>query len=204
MEDNIFNKLSEPLPEEAIQRTKKHETKKAYDTDGYGYQWCVDRFNELLGNKWGFDWEIIKEFQGKYRSGQPFHELVVRVTIWIEEGKTGRSCVGGHMSANYADALKGAITNAFKKTAAFWGVGRDAYRGTIDDDNKPMPDEEKNIDKKNGSVFEELKKRVAESRNKAELSVIALDVKEAYGKGEISDEEYEELKKIGSIKVKEN
>jgi hypothetical protein len=37
------------------------------------------------------------------------------------------------------DAKKGAFTNALKKAAAMFGVGRQAYEGTIDDDNEPVP-----------------------------------------------------------------
>jgi hypothetical protein len=36
-----------------------------------------------------------------------------------------------------SDARKGAYTNALKKAAGFVGPGRDAYRGTIDDDHVP-------------------------------------------------------------------
>jgi hypothetical protein len=55
----------------------------------------------------------------------------------VNNKENGRACVGGHRSADYSDAVKGAITNGFKKASAFWGVGADAYRGTIDDDNVP-------------------------------------------------------------------
>ena len=89
-----------------------------------------------------------------------FIDITVKMSIWINKifqanndgdikkfYTNSRSNVGGHKAVNYADALKGAITNAFKKTAAFWGVGRAAYAGTIDDDNKPSPDYDKNIEK---------------------------------------------------------
>jgi hypothetical protein len=146
--ENIIKKLSEKISEEAIQRTKKDETKKGYDTDGYGYQYIVDRFNETCGSEWGFEWKIIKEIEGEYRSGAKFFEIVVDVGIWVTNKACLRSCAGGHISMSYADALKGAITNGFKKTAAFWGVGRDAYAGTIDDDNQPLPDSLENVKNK--------------------------------------------------------
>ncbi len=44
---------------------------------------------------------------------------------------------GGHVASAEADARKGAYTNAFKKAAAFFGVGRQAYEGSLDDDNVP-------------------------------------------------------------------
>jgi len=142
-EPKLLELLGEALPEEAIQRTKKEQTHKSYDTDGYSYQYCVDRFNDLLGEQWGFEWEILKESEGKYSTGKPYYDITAKVSIWINNRENVRSSVGGHVAVLYADALKGAITNAFKKTAAFWGVGRQAYQGgVLDDDNKPLPEEE--------------------------------------------------------------
>jgi len=144
--DETIKKLSEKLSSDAVQRTKKENTRKAYDTDGYGYQFAVDRFNETLGAEWGFKYQVIRDIEGQYKSGQVYHDITVEVSIWVRNPEQPRTCAGGHISASYADALKGAITNGFKKAAAFWGVGRDAYAGTIDDDNKPMPDVIENID----------------------------------------------------------
>lgn len=133
---SLYEKLSAPFPQEAIQRTIKEETKKGYDTTGIGYAYCVNRFNEICGlDSWGYDWKIIKEIEGKYKSGVPNFEICVELAIWLKSKENMRKCVGGHLAISYADALKGAITNAFKKTAAFWGVGKQAYEGSIDDDN---------------------------------------------------------------------
>lgn len=154
MSGDVVKKLSEKIGKDAVQRTKADETKKGYDTDGYGYQYIVDRLNEVCGSEWGFAWKIIKELDGEYRSGAKFHEIAVGVDIWVTDNTNIRSCVGGHISMSYADALKGAITNGFKKTAAFWGVGRDAYAGTIDDDNVPLPDSMENIKGKTDNTQE--------------------------------------------------
>jgi hypothetical protein len=147
--ESVIKELSKKIQAEGIQRTKGADTKKGYDTDGYGYQYIVDRLNEVCGNDWGFAWHIIKELEGEYRSGAKFHEITVQIDVWITDRINTRSCVGGHISMSYADALKGAITNGFKKTAAFWGVGRDAYAGTIDEDNQPLPDSMDNVTTKN-------------------------------------------------------
>jgi hypothetical protein len=141
-----LQRLSAKLPVEAIQRTKKAETKRGYDTDGYGYQYVVDRFNDVLGDGWGFTYHVIRETEGQYKSGMPYYDITVEVSIWVGDKDKPRACVGGHIAVLYSDALKGAITNGFKKAAAFWGVGRDAYAGTLDDDNAPLPDETANID----------------------------------------------------------
>jgi hypothetical protein len=44
---------------------------------------------------------------------------------------------GGHVASSEADARKGAFTNGLKKAAAMFGCGRQAYEGTLDDDNVP-------------------------------------------------------------------
>lgn len=129
--------LSAPFPKETIQRTKKEDTRKAYDTSGIGYQHLVNRFNDVLGNQWGYEYEVLKTTEGTFRTGTPYFDITVKLTIWCLSPNNGRTLVGGHISANYADALKGSITNAFKKTASMWGVGREAYEGTLDDDNEP-------------------------------------------------------------------
>lgn len=162
--DSVISKLQERLPAEAIQRTKKAETRKGYDTDGYGYQYVVDRFNDVLGLEWGFDYSVVNHEIGKYKSGAPYHDVTVELIIWVKEKNNFRKCAGGHISVTYADALKGAVTNAFKKTAAFWGVGRDAYAGTIDDDNKPLPDNHEN---------RETGKSLSEIKNDIQMSIIS-------------------------------
>lgn len=133
--DEIYKELSAPFPDGAIQRTKGTETKKHYDTSGIGYQFLVNRFNEVLGNQWGYDWEVLKTIEGQYGSGKSNYEITVRVSIWCLTPGNYRTLVGSHISSIHGDALKGAITNAFKKTSAMWGVGRQAYEGTLDDDS---------------------------------------------------------------------
>ena len=76
----------------------------------------------------------------------------------------------------YADALKGAITNGFKKTAAFWGVGRDAYAGTIDDDNTPLPDDAKNkIDCE--KLYFDLINKIEVCQTVKQIDLVANDIK---------------------------
>jgi len=113
--------------------------------DGFGYQWIADRFNTVLGvDGWYFDYEVVHEDTGSWgKSGKTWVEITVKVSIYLtqrtnDEPSTYRVCAGGHKSDNYPDALKGAITNGFKKCAAFFGPGRAAYAGTIDDDYRPM------------------------------------------------------------------
>jgi len=128
-----------------VERTSKEVTRKGYDTTGYGYQFVVNRLNEVL-TKHGLHWttqddiKLIREYPSK--SGQIYYEYAGKLTLLFLDDNRGaveaRACYGGHQSSTHADAMKGAFTNAFKKTAALYGVGADAYEGTIDEDYRPV------------------------------------------------------------------
>ena len=137
----VYKELSELLPKEAIQKADKAETKKGYSTTGYGYQYIVNRFNEVCHiDGWGYDYKIIEASSGTFQSGKPYIDITVEVTINIyladmdKVVTISRKCIGGHISSTYGDALKGALTNGIKKTAGLFGVGNQAYLGILDDD----------------------------------------------------------------------
>lgn len=141
--EDVREQLAAELPEEAVERSKGAQTGKGYDTTGYGYQYVVNRFNDVVGlDGWTYEFEIIKTDEGQSKSGQVRYMVTVttKITITFKDKTAVRACAGGHVSNNYADAVKGAITNSFKKTAALFGVGKSAYEGTIDDDNKAPDD----------------------------------------------------------------
>lgn len=138
----IYEELSKPLPPEAVERTFGEMTGKGYDTVGYGYQWAVNRFNEVLGlSGWTYSYSFLEVEQVE---GLWAVTAEVEITIGRFEGgqfvpyAAPRKAVGGHVARLLADARKGAITNAFKKCAAFWGVGKQAYEGTLDDDSRDI------------------------------------------------------------------
>jgi hypothetical protein len=148
---SLYSKLIEAvdaLPENARQDTKGKDTKKGYDTSGYGYQFLVNVLNEVVGlGNWGMTYKILKEMKGSYQSGTEYFDITSEVTIWIMDGekKAEFSNVGGHQSRTYNDALKGSITNGFKKTLSYFGVGKKAYEGTMDEDNETINEEIKPI-----------------------------------------------------------
>jgi hypothetical protein len=140
----IYQKLNEKLPDAAVQRTKASDTKRGYDTTGYGYQWLINRLNETVGfDGWECHYTILDSRSGQYNNGKPYHEITVETEISIM-GATKR-LVGGHVAVLFSDALKGAITNSMKKTLALFGLGADSYMGTIDDDNEPLPEKHENM-----------------------------------------------------------
>lgn len=140
----LYAALSAPFPEACIQRTEGRLTGRGYDTTGIAYQYIVNRLNEVLGVG-GF--RVHREVTVKLiqrSNGKPAFEAICDLTLELGEWTNGTFVTfaesladGGHVSSSEADARKGAYTNAFKKAAAFHGVGRQAYEGSLDDDNLP-------------------------------------------------------------------
>ena len=138
----IYAALSAPFPPDAIQRTDGKETGRGYSTTGIGYQFIVNRLNEVLGIG-GF--RVTRTLSGretKTNSGRPAFEAIAEVNLALGEWVDGAFMPfaeavgdGGHTSVSEADARKGAFTNGLKKAAAMLGCGRQAYEGSLDDDN---------------------------------------------------------------------
>ena len=140
----IYAALAAPFPEHCIQRTEGRLTGRGYDTTGIGYQHIANRLNEVLGvGGWRAHRTVnVKEIVRS--NGRPAFEALCDITLELGEWENGDFVVfaesladGGHLASSEADARKGAYTNAFKKAAAFFGVGRQAYEGSLDDDNIP-------------------------------------------------------------------
>lgn len=143
--DQLYPHLAAPLSEGSVQRTFGQQTKKGYDTTGYGYQWLVNRMNEVLGvTHWRVLSEEVHRDEIPYGQGKAWdvtEHVTVQIGNWVTESGefqviAQHSCWGGHVSKNLGDAKKGAYTNGFKKTVAFFGPGRQAYEGSLDDDHK--------------------------------------------------------------------
>lgn len=136
----IYDKLVEAvdkLPKEAVERTTAEKTRKGYDTTGYQYQFLVNVLNEVVTPAgWSYEYEVVNTIQGQYKSGQTFYEITVKTKVDVLDAS--REAPGGHISSSYSDALKGAITNALKKTFGMFGVGKKAYEGTLDEDYQPI------------------------------------------------------------------
>jgi hypothetical protein len=140
----IYAALAAPFPENAIQRTEGRVTGRGYDTAGIGYQFICNRLNEVLGlGGWRAHRTVnVKEITTA--KGRPAFEAICDLTLELGSWQDGDFVVfaeslsdGGHTSTSEADARKGAYTNALKKAAAMFGCGRQAYEGTLDDDNVP-------------------------------------------------------------------
>jgi hypothetical protein len=140
----IYQQLSQPFPEEAIERTDGRQTGKGYSTTGIKAQFIINRLNETLGiGGWRTHRTIaVKEIATN--SGRKAYEAVCDLIPELGEW-TDVTFVpfaealadGGHISMSEADARKGAFSNGLKKAAAAFGASWQAYAGTIDDDNVP-------------------------------------------------------------------
>ncbi|MFH1810001.1 MAG: Rad52/Rad22 family DNA repair protein [Pseudomonadota bacterium] len=141
---DLYRRLAAPFPEEAVERTRGDVTRRGYDTTGIKYQYVVNRLNEVLGVG-GF--RVEREFSVRdkeARSGQQMFDVTCDLVMQLGTWEAGQFLpfaeargTGGHVSACEADARKGAFTNGLKKCAAMFGCGRQAYEGTLDDDNVP-------------------------------------------------------------------
>lgn len=143
----IYTALAAPFPESCIQRTEGRLTGRGYDTTGIGYQHIVNRLNEVLGIGSFRAHRTVTVKEIKRTNGRPAFEAICDLTLELGEWIDGKFVTfaesladGGHVASSEADARKGAFTNAFKKGAAFHGVGKQAYEGSLDDDNVPADD----------------------------------------------------------------
>jgi len=140
----IYQQLAAPFSEHCIQRTEGRLTGRGYDTSGIGYQFIANRLNEVLGVGGWRAHRTVNVKEVTRSNGRPAFEAICDITLELGEWVSGDFVVfaesladGGHLASSEADARKGAYTNAFKKAAAFFGVGRQAYEGSLDDDNIP-------------------------------------------------------------------
>lgn len=207
----IYAKLIEAveaLPKEAVESAKKADTRKGYDTTGYQYQFLVNVLNEVVGlGNWGMVWNVLKEQKGQYSSGKEFFDITASVTVWIMDGekKAEFTNVGGHQSPLYNDALKGSITNGFKKTVSYFGIGKKAYEGTLDEDYRtqteevkaPSPKPAPKLVTRKATLMEITQKAIKETDTVEKLDVLSNKIAESE---KFTDEEKEKLFEELSLK----
>lgn len=140
----IYAQLSADLPTESIQSVKKEVSKKGYDATGHGYQYIINRLNEVVFGHWRMFHEVVSK-NVREKNTIDWYDVTIKVIIQIGNRHfiNGQSVFevlaegegyGGHSARNEYDAYKGAHTNAIKKAAAMLGIGKRAYEGTLDED----------------------------------------------------------------------
>jgi hypothetical protein len=143
----LYAALSAPFPEDAIERTDGSVTGRGYSTTGIKYQYVANRLNEVLGLGGYRTEQMVTVRPATTQKGRAVFEATCELQLQLGEWVDGRFVVfaeahgtGGHTSPIEADARKGAFTNGLKKAAAMLGCGKQAYEGTLDDDNLPSAD----------------------------------------------------------------
>jgi len=132
-----------------VQRTKKEQTRKGYDTTGYGYQFLLNRLNAVLGvGRYSLNVDV-KQVDKISVGDRIWFDAIVAVSIVIgaSDVPTIYSALGGHRAPIGGDAVAGAVTRAIKKVLGYIGIGREAYEGSIDDDNIPVREKTSEINK---------------------------------------------------------
>jgi hypothetical protein len=140
----MYEALAAPFPEEAIERTDGRVTGRGYSTTGIKYQFVVNRLNDVVGVGGWRAHRTVNVKEVTTPKGRTAYEAICDITLELGEWVDGDFVVfaesladGGHTAMSESDARKGAYTNALKKAAAMFGCGRQAYEGTLDDDNVP-------------------------------------------------------------------
>lgn len=163
----IYEKLSKPFPPEALQHASRDMTSKKYDMTGVSHQYLIDRMNEVLGiGHWN-----ISDIKETIRTGEPWvsgkAKADIHVSLKVQIG-TWKTHIENNLATNYFEVwaerpgnggrnlysfddvgvtMKAAITNATKKALSLFGVGGEAWRGTLDEDFE--------FDKKTGEFLKE-------------------------------------------------
>lgn len=171
MEKEKLLKLSKPLPQVAFHKFTKEETGYDQDIISHNYQYAVNRMNEVLGSEnWMVEEETIAtvEKNGLYEVTKKINVIVGKLDAQNQfiriESKWN---YGGGISKSLADAHKSAVTNGLKKALALYGVGKETYEQSMDDDFL----EKTKVENKVNSIDEvkEFKKKIMNCKTQEEL-----------------------------------
>jgi hypothetical protein len=145
----IYKELSAPIPIDAVQ-TKDFGDK----AQGYNIAYLIDRLNTVL-NKYGCTWEqealsmgtlvagnklyyVRDKIETNYKGNATTKESIAvrtKITIKNAEGEIlmTKESYGGCQLLNNSlgDTLKGAQTDSMKKVFSYFGLGNEAYKGSI-------------------------------------------------------------------------
>jgi len=149
----IYKQLSAPFPEHCIERTSKNVTRKGYDTAGVKAIYVQERINQVLGYGSSRQMPTFTVMDSEKANAWDRYRVCCDIVLQLGYFDNGTfiphaeaTAVGGHRARDLEDAKKGAQTNAFKKAAAQFGIGQDAWKGIlntppVDDDNPAVPEE---------------------------------------------------------------
>lgn len=142
----IYKELIKELPKEALRMIK---TEDGTVLKMYGYQFTVNILNEVVGlDHWQLN--LVEDPKQQFVRDQWMVSLFVKLELgnW-KEGVfipiTSRISFGSGLHNTLGNSLKSALTNAFKKAAAMYGIGKKAYEGLIEDYDIEAPATTSNV-----------------------------------------------------------
>jgi len=130
----VYKNFIKEIPKEAL-RLSTLEDGTVYTL--YGYQFIINRLNDVVGfEHWNI--KVITEPRSEKRNNFWFVSLSLTLSLgnWTSAlfiPLVSKVSYGSGASENLGNALKGALTNGFKKAAAMYGIGKKAYEGLIED-----------------------------------------------------------------------
>lgn len=171
---SIYSKLSKPLPKQAFHTFSKEETGFEYDITSHNYQYVVNRLNEVLGLN---NWSITED----YNQVEPGYNVVKKISLHIRFGdiEAVRWAFGGGKSRDLADAHKAAVTNGLKKAAALFGIGKETYEISLDEEFVESLKPENKVTKASVTEFSELSKKILNTSSVDNLEKLRQRVSES-------------------------
>lgn len=119
---------------ECIERTSGDKTGKKYDTTGIRFAWLWDVLIRNVPRGLvcpGRSGEAVVQLEKSFSAS-----MVVSLRIMSPTGSgevlAETSAVGNHVGRERGDVLRGAETVGLKRCLANWGIGIEAYKGTLE------------------------------------------------------------------------
>jgi len=155
LKKELKNVLDSEQFKQSVQKAKT-KSEKGYDTTGISSYFLMDRLNDVVGpSHWRtniLSVETKESSTGRSYRGIASVILQIGNTFELDSSKSvwkfypvweSKPNTGTSINMTEGDALKGCVTNAFKKACADIGLGAEAYRGTLDDDLEVFEEQEK-------------------------------------------------------------
>lgn len=182
--EEIYQEFIKDIPKEAV---KKGVMEDSVELIMYGYQFAVNILNEVIGmNHWLLS---IDDDRTSADTKNNNYQATVKVSLKLGNWKDGifipiveRYSYGSGVHSQKANAIKGAITNGFKKAAAMYGIGKKFYEGLVEDYDideltpKELPG--KKVNKVNSSDVKPITEEDKEKTKPIEIKLLNVKTKE--------------------------
>jgi hypothetical protein len=125
MSKEIYEKLTEPFPKEAMTK----DSSRGFDLTSIKAQYVRERLNLVLGvDGWSTNTDVVDRTDKGVA-------VKMTMTLHIDGKDVTRSAFGGASvktkGQTYGDVFKSAETDALSKAASNFGVGNDVFKGLV-------------------------------------------------------------------------